>query len=142
MAAWSHFLRHLLLRRGSSHHLRLWPFRLRRNIPLHGRPSLRNSLQPASRNDDLQGKQPYPHLHLSPPQATILTFTPSQFWDSITKEDLEFSVGAKVNNWDLKAQLLTEEEKRNTHYQDSEYESSMYYQAPRGQSVFGGSNGH
>jgi hypothetical protein len=69
----------------------------------------------------------------------ILTFL-QQFWDSITKEDLEFSVGARVNNWDLKAQLLSEEEKRATSYMDSEYDS-MYHQAPRQQSMYGSSNG-
>jgi hypothetical protein len=63
-----------------------------------------------------------------------------QFWDSITKEDLEFSVGARVNNWDLKAQLLNEEEKRATMYMDSEYDS-LYHQAPRQQSMYGSSNG-
>lgn len=63
-----------------------------------------------------------------------------QFWDSITKEDLEFSVGARVNNWDLKAQLLNEEEKRATMHMDSEYDS-LYHQAPRQQSMYGSSNG-
>ncbi|KAH0284282.1 hypothetical protein M436DRAFT_35386 [Aureobasidium namibiae CBS 147.97] len=63
-----------------------------------------------------------------------------KFWDSITKEDLEFSVGARVNNWDLKAQLLNEEEKRATMYMDSEYDS-LYHQAPRQQSMYGSSNG-
>ncbi|KAG9548341.1 chitin synthase export chaperone, partial [Aureobasidium melanogenum] len=65
-----------------------------------------------------------------------------KFWDSITKEDLEFSVGAKNNNWDLKAQLLNEEEKRATMYMDSEYDSSLYYQAPRQHSMYGSSNGN
>ncbi|KAI5205229.1 chitin synthase export chaperone [Aureobasidium subglaciale] len=65
-----------------------------------------------------------------------------KFWDSITKEDLEFSVGARVNNWDLKAQLLNEEEKRATMYMDSEYDSSLYYQAPRQQSMYGSSTGN
>lgn len=30
----------------------------------------------------------------------------SQYWDSITKEDLEFSVGSKQANWDVKDSLL------------------------------------
>lgn len=34
----------------------------------------------------------------------MLTFF--QYWDSITKEDLEFSVGTKQGNWDVKEGLL------------------------------------
>jgi hypothetical protein len=51
-----------------------------------------------------------------------------QFWDSITKEDLEFSVGVKPNTWEVK-ELLTEEDRRNTVYPDnnSEYAGSMYH---------------
>jgi predicted small integral membrane protein len=40
-----------------------------------------------------------------------------KYWDSITKEDLEFSVGTKMNNWEVK-DLLTEEERRATAYAD------------------------
>jgi hypothetical protein len=40
-----------------------------------------------------------------------------KYWDSITKEDLEFSVGTKMNNWEVK-DLLTEEERRATTYMD------------------------
>lgn len=52
----------------------------------------------------------------------------NQYWDSITKEDLEFSVGTKQGNWELK-ELLPEEDKRGTIYHDSnsEYASSMYH---------------
>lgn len=39
----------------------------------------------------------------------------SQYWDSITKEDLEFSVGTRMNNWEVK-ELLPEEERRATVY--------------------------
>jgi hypothetical protein len=46
-----------------------------------------------------------------------LTCLPQQYWDSITKEDLEFSVGTKMNNWEVK-DLLTEEERRATAYAD------------------------
>jgi len=48
-----------------------------------------------------------------------------KYWDSITREDLEFSVGTKTNNWEVK-ELLPEEERRNTMYQDTEYSSNMY----------------
>lgn len=64
-----------------------------------------------------------------------------QYWDSITKEDLEFSVGQRVNNWEVK-QLLPEDNKRNTMYEESEYASSTYYQQPRRTSVYGSSNGY
>ncbi|KAI9687777.1 MAG: Chitin synthase, class 7 [Bathelium mastoideum] len=53
-----------------------------------------------------------------------------KYWDSITREDLEFSVGTKQNNWEVK-ELLPEDERRNTVYQDSEYASSAYFQAER-----------
>lgn len=51
-----------------------------------------------------------------------------KYWDSITKEDLEFSVGVKQNNWEVK-ELLPEEERRGTVYLDtnSEYAGSMYH---------------
>lgn len=50
-----------------------------------------------------------------------------QYWDSITREDLEFSVGVKQHNWEVK-ELLPEEDKRGTLYQESEYAPSMYQQ--------------
>lgn len=51
-----------------------------------------------------------------------------KFWDSITKEDLEFSVGIKPNSWEVK-ELLPEEDRRTTVYQDagSEYAGSVYH---------------
>jgi len=51
-----------------------------------------------------------------------------KYWDSITKEDLEFSVGTKMNNWEVKEPFLPEEDRSNTMYQDhqSEYNSSFY----------------
>ncbi|KAL1959792.1 hypothetical protein VTO42DRAFT_937 [Malbranchea cinnamomea] len=57
-----------------------------------------------------------------------------KYWDSITKEDLEFSVGVKQNNWEVK-ELLPEDE-RNTVYHDtnSEYAASMYHR----NSTYGG----
>ncbi|KAH7083814.1 chitin synthase export chaperone [Paraphoma chrysanthemicola] len=50
-----------------------------------------------------------------------------KYWDSITREDLEFSVGVKQHNWEVK-ELLPEEDKRGTVYQESEYASSLYQQ--------------
>jgi hypothetical protein len=50
-----------------------------------------------------------------------------KYWDSITREDLEFSVGVKAHNWEVK-ELLPEEDKRGTVYQDSEYAPSVYQQ--------------
>lgn len=50
-----------------------------------------------------------------------------KYWDSITREDLEFSVGVKQHNWEVK-DLLPEEDKRGTLYQESEYAQSMYQQ--------------
>ncbi|KAI8932003.1 Chitin synthase, class 7 [Plenodomus lindquistii] len=50
-----------------------------------------------------------------------------KYWDSITREDLEFSVGVKQHNWEVK-ELLPEEDKRGTVYQESEYAPSMYQQ--------------
>ncbi|KAJ9239177.1 hypothetical protein DTO169E5_4467 [Paecilomyces variotii] len=51
-----------------------------------------------------------------------------KFWDSITKEDLEFSVGVKPNSWEVK-ELLPEEDRRTTIYQDaaSDYAGSMFH---------------
>ncbi|ESZ98370.1 Chitin synthase export chaperone [Sclerotinia borealis F-4128] len=58
------------------------------------------------------------------------------YWDSITKEDLEFSVGIKQNNWEVKD--LLEDERRNTVYQDMDYQHSPGHQ-PRN-SNYGGFN--
>ncbi|KAJ5351283.1 hypothetical protein N7452_000257 [Penicillium brevicompactum] len=51
-----------------------------------------------------------------------------KFWDSITKEDLEFSVGVKPNTWEIKEQF-PEEERRTTVYADdnSEYTGGTYH---------------
>jgi len=51
-----------------------------------------------------------------------------KYWDSITKEDLEFSVGVKPNNWEVKDLLPEEERPRTQHYYDagSEYSSSLH----------------
>lgn len=53
----------------------------------------------------------------------------SQYWDSITKEDLEFSVGTRMNNWEVK-DLLPEEERRATIYNDDPYAQSSGYDHP------------
>ncbi|KAI6860021.1 hypothetical protein KC318_g19999, partial [Hortaea werneckii] len=60
-----------------------------------------------------------------------------KFWDAITQEDLEFSVGQRQNNWEVKA-LLPEEDRRETMYMDSDYATSTYLNQPaqRG-SVYG-----
>ncbi|MCJ1363850.1 Chitin synthase, class 7 [Acarospora aff. strigata] len=63
-----------------------------------------------------------------------------KYWDSITKEDLEFSVGTKPNNWEVK-ELLPEDERRTTLYHDganSEYTGSIYHQSRN--SAYGGFN--
>lgn len=67
-----------------------------------------------------------------------------KYWDSITKEDLEFSVGAKQGNWEVKELLPAqlEDEKRHTGYfmgdGGSEYASSLFQQQPmRRNSAFG-----
>ncbi|KAF6238325.1 hypothetical protein HO173_003605 [Letharia columbiana] len=59
-----------------------------------------------------------------------------KYWDSITKEDLEFSVGTKQGNWEVK-ELLPEDDRRGTIYHDgtSEYASSTY---PLRDSNYGG----
>ncbi len=61
-----------------------------------------------------------------------------QYWDSITKEDLEFSVGVKNNNWEVK-ELLPDEDRRATVYQDgSDYAGSVYHQPTARHSNYGG----
>lgn len=64
-----------------------------------------------------------------------------QYWDSITKEDLEFSVGTKQGNWEVK-ELPNEDDRRGTVYHEgnSEYASSMYHQATPRTSNYGGYN--
>ena len=64
-------------------------------------------------------------LHVSYPIRLMLTYL--QYWDSITREDLEFSVGVKAHNWEVK-ELIPEDDKRGTIYNESEYAPSMYQQ--------------
>lgn len=64
-----------------------------------------------------------PHM---PGQANVL---PLQYWDSITKEDLEFSVGTRMNNWEVK-ELLPEDDRRATVYSDDPYGHSSAYDHP------------
>ncbi|KEZ45253.1 Chitin synthase export chaperone [Scedosporium apiospermum] len=52
-----------------------------------------------------------------------------KYWDSITKEDLEFSVGTRMNNWEVK-ELLPEDERRATVYADDPYGQSSAYDHP------------
>ncbi|KJX95107.1 chitin synthase export chaperone like protein [Zymoseptoria brevis] len=52
-----------------------------------------------------------------------------KYWDSITREDLEFSVGAKQNNWEVKDHVpLYEDESRNTFYGGNHNDSGTLYQ--------------
>lgn len=60
------------------------------------------------------------------PSSMLLT--PPQFWDYITKEDLEFSVGIKPNNWEVK-ELLPDDERRTSLYPDSEYANSWHHRS-------------
>ncbi|OAQ93276.1 chitin synthase export chaperone [Purpureocillium lilacinum] len=52
-----------------------------------------------------------------------------KYWDSITREDLEFSVGTRMNNWEVK-ELLPEDERRATVYTDDPYGHSSAYDMP------------
>lgn len=52
-----------------------------------------------------------------------------KYWDSITREDLEFSVGTRMNNWEVK-DLLPEEDRRHTIYNDDPYGQSSGYDHP------------
>ncbi|MCJ1310093.1 Chitin synthase, class 7 [Agyrium rufum] len=69
-----------------------------------------------------------------------------KYWDSITKEDLEFSVGTKMGNWEVKDALLEQDalmqSRRNTLAFEPERsdKSSMLYGTQSGnrQSVYGG----
>lgn len=66
-------------------------------------------------------------LNLSPKNLIYCITDFYQYWDSITKEDLEFSVGIKQNNWEVK-DLLPEDERRSTIYQETDYTNSLYQQ--------------
>lgn len=82
------------------------------------------------------------HL-ISPVHAIprLTSFAPRlQYWDSITREDLEFSVGAKQGNWEVK-ELLPEDERRGSVFPDgnsSEYAQSTYPHSAHRTSAFGG----
>ncbi|SPO03090.1 probable Chitin synthase export chaperone [Cephalotrichum gorgonifer] len=52
-----------------------------------------------------------------------------KYWDSITKEDLEFSVGTRMNNWEVK-DLLPEDDRRQTVFSDDPYGQSSSYDHP------------
>ncbi|EGO57347.1 Chitin synthase export chaperone [Neurospora tetrasperma FGSC 2508] len=69
-----------------------------------------------------------------------------KYWDSITKEDLEFSVGTRMNNWEVKELLPQgpEEDRRATVYADPIYEGH-YASGPgtgSGASASGYEGGH
>lgn len=65
-----------------------------------------------------------------------------QYWDSITKEDLEFSVGTKANVWEVKEALLSDEDRRTMVYDtpgvgtSSDYGSSTYGHNPQRSSQY------
>ncbi|KAK3950049.1 chitin synthase III catalytic subunit [Pseudoneurospora amorphoporcata] len=70
-----------------------------------------------------------------------------KYWDSITKEDLEFSVGTRMNNWEVKELLPQgpEEDRRATVYADPIYEGHHYAPGPgtgSGASASGYEGGH
>lgn len=57
-----------------------------------------------------------------------------KYWDSITREDLEFSVGTKLNTWDVKEGLMAEDETKRQSVFDgvsTEYSSGLYQQPPQ-----------
>lgn len=72
--------------------------------------------------------------------VSLCLLTSRQYWDSITREDLEFSVGVKQHNWEVKEPFL-EDDKRGTVYQDSDYTPSLYQQ-PYGRNSHYSAVGH
>ena len=54
----------------------------------------------------------------------------NQYWDSITKEDLEFSVGTKTNVWEVKEPLLDDSDRRATMYDQVASSDYSSYNAP------------
>src|SRR5277367_5188493 len=84
-----------------------------------------------------------------PFQESLLTFLDKQYWDSITREDLEFSVGTKQSNWDVKETLLDDppafnHDPRPSMYEgNTDYASSLYLQGNQRQSqgFIGGGGG-
>ncbi|MCJ1344763.1 Chitin synthase, class 7 [Peltigera leucophlebia] len=62
-----------------------------------------------------------------------------KYWDSITKEDLEFSVGTKQGNWEVK-ELLPEEDRRAGPYLDGN--ELMESTAPSSESTLRPWNSH
>lgn len=54
-----------------------------------------------------------------------------QYWDSITREDLEFSVGTKQNNWEVKELLPEDDNRRETVYRDNDYPTVYQQQSNR-----------
>ncbi|KAI1811327.1 chitin synthase export chaperone [Poronia punctata] len=52
-----------------------------------------------------------------------------KYWDSITKEDLEFSVGTRANNWEVK-DAFPEEDRRATVYTEDQYGAYEHSNSP------------
>lgn len=63
-----------------------------------------------------------------------------KYWDSITREDLEFSVGIKQNNWEVKEPLMDEDNRRSTMYLDDNSGTYNHQQAHGRSSNYGGFN--
>jgi len=66
-----------------------------------------------------------------------------KFWDAITQEDLEFSVGQRPNNWEVKDHLLSHDDsdinmRRSTFYDNSDFTASTHYQPQHRNSTYGG----
>lgn len=65
-----------------------------------------------------------------------------KFWDAITQEDLEFSVGQRTNNWEVKELLPYGDDsdiRRNTMYDNSDYASTYHHSGHNGRSsTYGG----
>ena len=63
----------------------------------------------------------------------------TQYWDSITREDLEFSVGTKTNVWEVKELLPDEDNRRQTYHEGptSDYAGSTYHGNPNRMSGYG-----
>jgi hypothetical protein len=78
-----------------------------------------------------------------PSHSLLFILTCSKFWDAITQEDLEFSVGQRPNNWEVKDHLLSHDDsdinmRRNTFYDNSDLTASTYYQPQHRNSTYGG----
>lgn len=130
VAVGAYFLWGLVLRRRAGAALHFEPTALRCDPALYGRPLLRHGVQFAGRHDGIQGALDRTGVFVTQKTNAL------QYWDSITREDLEFSVGARQNNWEFK-ELLPQDDPSAPGYADSEYASSMYHQPRQRNSMMG-----